>query len=271
MSFRPTQQEYRASRIVAVLSAVFWGGLFYGLVDLLVAIDQTPGFYDSYLLETGWGLLFTFLVAAPCMALAVRPGLVLPLIQVAVVGLAVAVTAVASSAWAQLAPAVLLLVSAAFLADLSRGYVRPPAGWRWPHLDPVVALPVLVMTPPAVAYAVDNITGYYTQRAPTDDDTMGLDHWPMQAALPVSVVMVGAAVAAGVRNGWTGTAVSVSAITVTTGWLGVVSVMYPDHAASLGATWGSAALVWAVLFAAVATQRLVASRRGRARDTRGHP
>jgi hypothetical protein len=245
---------------------LFWGGLFYGLIDLLVVIDQTPGFYDSYLLETGWGLLFTFMVAVPCIALAVRPGLVLPLIHIAVIGAAVAVTAVASSAWAQLAPAIVLLVSAAFMADLSRGYVRPPAGWRWPRFDPLIALAVLVMTPAAVAYAVDMVVGYYTQRAPTDDITMGLDHWPMQAALPLSVVLVGAAVAAGVRNGWTGTAVSAGGITVTVAWLGAVSVIYPDHAASLGATWGTAAIIWAVTFTAIVIQRLARSPRLRIRQ-----
>jgi hypothetical protein len=267
MSVRTTEQEYRASRIVAILGALFWGGLFFGLIDLMVVIEQDRRFYDSYLLETGWGLLYTVLVAVPCIALAVRPGQVLPLIQVAVVGFAVAVAAVASSAWLQLFPAVFLLVSAAFMADLSRGYVRPPGGWRWPRFDPPIALTMLVMAPPAVAYAVDMIAAHYTKRAPRDSQTWGIDHWPMQAALPLSVVVVGAAVAAGVRLGWTGTAVSVSALTVTTGWLGVVSVIYPDHAASLGATWGTAAIIWAVAFAAIATQRLVTSRRLRVQST----
>jgi hypothetical protein len=43
------------ARLVAGLCVVFWGYLFFGLIDLAVVLDRTPGFYDSYLLETGWG------------------------------------------------------------------------------------------------------------------------------------------------------------------------------------------------------------------------
>ena len=51
------------ARLIAAVSAVVWGLLFFGVIDLLVAVEHTPGFYESYLLETGWGLLYTFLVA----------------------------------------------------------------------------------------------------------------------------------------------------------------------------------------------------------------
>ena len=36
-----------AARVVAALSAVLWGFFFFGLIDLAVPIDETPGFYDS--------------------------------------------------------------------------------------------------------------------------------------------------------------------------------------------------------------------------------
>ena len=93
------------ARLIAAVSAVAWGLLFFGVIDLLVAVEHTPGFYESYLLETGWGLLYTFLVALPLISLTLSPRLSLPVTQVALVGSAVAVTAVASGSWGQLVPA----------------------------------------------------------------------------------------------------------------------------------------------------------------------
>jgi hypothetical protein len=51
-------------RILAAALAVFWGLVFYGLIDLL-AFAQGAEFHAALLLSTGWGLLFLFLVAAP--------------------------------------------------------------------------------------------------------------------------------------------------------------------------------------------------------------
>ncbi len=70
-----------AVRVCAAGLAGFWGYFFFGLMDLAVPLDQTPGFDDSYLLETGWGLMSTAMVVVPLVALAVKPGLFTPLIQ----------------------------------------------------------------------------------------------------------------------------------------------------------------------------------------------
>ena len=63
-------------------SAAFWAILFFGVIDLAVPVGKTPGFFDAYLLETGWGVLFTFLVAAPFLSLVVRPAMAMPVVQV---------------------------------------------------------------------------------------------------------------------------------------------------------------------------------------------
>src|SRR3954452_23079231 len=55
-------------RVAAVTLAVWWGLVFFGLVDLL-AFLQGEEFHDSILLSTGWGLLFLFLVAGPLAVL----------------------------------------------------------------------------------------------------------------------------------------------------------------------------------------------------------
>src|SRR4051812_38389033 len=52
---------------------MFWGLLFFGLIDLL-AFLQGEEFHDTILLSTGWGLLFLFLVAGPLFVLCLGRG-----------------------------------------------------------------------------------------------------------------------------------------------------------------------------------------------------
>src|SRR3954449_10113291 len=86
-------------RVTAGVLAVWWGFLFYGLIDLL-AFLQGPEFHDSILLSTGWGLLFLFLAAGPlavlCLGRAAWSSAAA--IQIAAVALALAVTAGLSAA-----------------------------------------------------------------------------------------------------------------------------------------------------------------------------
>src|SRR3954470_9147945 len=95
-------------RVAAGILAVWWGLMFFGLIDLL-AFLQGPEFHDSMLLSTGWGLLFLFLVAGPLTVLAVRSG------------------SVASAASAQIACVTVALVIAALLGQ-SPGYLIAAAG-----------------------------------------------------------------------------------------------------------------------------------------------
>src|ERR1700754_3217710 len=96
-----------AARVVAAASAFLWAFLFFGLIDLSVPLDHTAGFDDSYLLETGWGVLYTFLVGAAFVSLVVRPTLVTPVLQVALVGVSLGLTALVSGSLVQLVPAAL--------------------------------------------------------------------------------------------------------------------------------------------------------------------
>ena len=183
----------------------------------------------------------------------------MPLAQLAAAGAAVAVTAVVSGSFGQLVPAGLLVLNAAVLSDLGRGYVRPRHGWRLPRVDPVVLMVVAPLVPVGVVYAVDMVIGYLTGRPPTNDDTWGLDHWPMQAALALTLALVAIGVAAGVRNRWSGTAVSAACVTVTAAWFGVICMIHPGHAASVGATWGAAVAAWAAVFAVATGWRMLSA------------
>jgi hypothetical protein len=243
------------------VSAFFWAGFFFGLIDLAVPIDRTPGFYDSYLLETGWGVLYTFLVGAAFISLALRPEMAMPVVQVLLVAACLAVTALAAGAWGQLVPAMLLASNGYALSVLIRDEAALlPAGWYRPRLDPPVGVAAVILVPPAVWFAVDMVIGYWEGRPPLDDDTWGIDHWPTQAALALAIAAVALAVAAGVRARWSGTAVSAGCVAVAAGWFGSWSAIYPNHAGSAGEAPGLALIAWACAFAGLVSWRL-ASRR----------
>jgi hypothetical protein len=138
-------------RAVAVLFAVFWGFLFFGLIDLLVFL-QGAEFMPSFHLETGWGLFFLIIVAAPLLAIALRPGAVLPaaLQQVFAAGVTVAIGAALSGSPAHFIPAAGVAATALTVAAVGR--VRTPLPnlrrWSWTPGALVVAA-----AGPCVAYA----------------------------------------------------------------------------------------------------------------------
>lgn len=235
-----------AARTLAIGSGLFWGVLFFGLIDLAVPVAKTYGFFDSYLLETGWGVLYTFFVAAAFVSLAVRPWMVMPLVQVALVAVSVAVTAVAAGSWVQLVPALLLALNGyAYVAGRS---VTSFAGGPRATLDPVVGALAILAVPPSLWFAVDMVIGFREGRPPLDDDTWGIDHWPMQAALALALAAVAVAIAAGVRARWSGTGVSAACVAVAAAWFGYWSVIYPSHAGSAGQMWGMGLIGWAFAF-----------------------
>ena len=89
LTYRP-----RARSTVAGLGALLWGFFFYGLIDLLVRFVPFDDFYETYLLETGWGVLYFILVTVPLLSVMFVPALTSPVTQVALAGCAVAVAAV---------------------------------------------------------------------------------------------------------------------------------------------------------------------------------
>ncbi len=240
------------ARAVAVAGAFGLGVVFFGVIDLLVPFLRDPEFYDSYLLETGWGLLFAVLVAVPLVALAARPERTGPVAQLVAASVAVAVPAVVTPAPAQLLPALGLLAA----AGLQRALAEPTLGRDWADGGDVRSLRirpsvvrswalVAIAAVAAAPYAARMITAGRAGQYPVDI-TWGLDHWPMQAALAICFPAV-AAVAARRLPGWEVPAWTtvVSAI-----WLGAMSLAYPQHAGSLGQAGGLACAAWGVLLAA---------------------
>ncbi|QNN52566.1 hypothetical protein [Nocardioides mesophilus] len=237
-----------ASRIFAVLTAAFWAVGFFGTIDLLVVMFFDDSWRESYLLETGWGTLFTVLVAAPLLVHAVRPrtgGLVAA--QLLAVAVAIAAAAVWTGYLPQLVPALLLAANAAGLAALSRAHAAAPPidGWlRW------LVVAGAVLGGAFAAACVDT----YPSLSP--DITLGLDHLPMQAALGLAVITLGAVAAAAVGGRVPGARLPVWTLAGSVAWVGWWSTAYPDLEGSMGRGLGTAAIAWGCAFAAAAEWRL---------------
>jgi hypothetical protein len=229
-----------------LLAALFWGVLFFGLIDLQVVLARNEVFYLHYVLEAGWGLLYTVLVMLPLLGWAARPRLlVLPRCVVAV-GAAVLLTGIGFGSVGQAAAGLAVLVSAAPGLWAARGR----ASWRW-SVDLVPAVVVVLGALGAAAYVAQLVAAVRSGR--TDEETWGLVHLPMQAALAVAVpACLAVALLIAPAPGWR-TGILLPAVAAA--GLGVVCVAYPDHLGSAGTVGGWAMLAWAVLVSALAVRR----------------
>jgi hypothetical protein len=250
------------ARLGAVLVALFWATLFFGIIDLSVVPDHDLEFYEHYLLETGWGLLFTVLVPLPLLSWAVRPqGWNGP--QLAAIALAVLLAGFVGLAPGQVFVAVLVAGCGAFprmwrpRPQWSVRRLARPAYW------PLNAL-VAVGMGAALVYAWDMLDA--ARGGANDDNTNGLMHLPMQAAFGLAVaasaVVAVVSLANGVRGSWFGfVPAALSAV-----WFGVVARAYPDHLGSIGEVGGILAIGWGagLLVAALGTGMLT---RGQGRLT----
>ena len=193
------------------------------------------------------GVLYTWLVAAPLVVLTVRPTLKALLIQIATVGACVAVTAHAATAWGQLLPAAALFATAAAVhalvdacgqkTDGSAGMNRDHQPLHWP-----VLLTASAGASAGAWLATTLLVDFWQRRPPVDDITLGLDHWPMQAALALALPAI-AGVCSLQTSGWR---FSLGTVIVGGVWWGAASLVYPDHAGSLGTTGGWLAITWSI-------------------------
>jgi hypothetical protein len=247
-------------RVSASLFAVFWGYLFFGLIDLLVPL-QDESFHEVLLLETGWGLVFVFLVAAPLITAAVRPhaALSVALQQLVVVSGAVTVAALMSASPRHLLITIGLLPTVLVIArGDAQSVLKLSRQWSWVPGALVVAAAI-----PWFIYAATAASAHRDESPPMDL-TWEFNHWPIQAALPIAVVLI-AAFAATYPPGWV---VPTWCAGVCAAWLAVVSWFEPDLAASLGRAWALTALAWAIAF--VATVHMTAHSRTRRNTIAGH-
>ncbi|HET6816106.1 MAG TPA: hypothetical protein VFH66_02635 [Mycobacteriales bacterium] len=245
-----------ASRIVAGLAALFWGWLFFGVQDTLTVFVEGRDFAAHYLMESGWGLLFLLLVAVPAAGLAYKPRSPVLVAEIGAVGLAVIGGALLAGSAVHLLPGAGLLMTAAALGTVAPVDLRA----RRPQLDRPLGALVAVALLPAAAYA------WRMARSTHDvEQTVKLDHYPIQAALGIAVPLVAALIA--IARCWPATPLATFTLVVTVGWMAVESAIYPHRLGSFGPVWSWVALGWAVLFLLVALRPRTA--RLPSRDLRG--
>jgi hypothetical protein len=249
------------ARFVAGVGSFFFAVLFFGLIDLSTVLLQDPDWRESYLLEAGWGALFTLLVAVPLGVLTARPGRGILLAQLVAVSVAIA----AATLWAgyapQLAPATGVVVLAAVIGQLA-GH-----RFRGPQLDRALRWLTVLGAFGGGAFATRVLAEY---PALEPDTTWGLDHHPMQAAVGLAVATVGAVAAAGVGGRTPGWRVPVWTVALAAVWIGGWSIVYPDLPGSAGTALGAGAVAWGAAFAGTAEWRVRRTLPAAERAATGH-
>ena len=235
-----------AARLTAVGAALFWGVAFFGIVDLSVVPTQDEGFFQFYVLETSWGLLYTVLVMVPLLLWARDPFNDVLLQQVLAVALGVVVSGVAARAVGQGVAGTLLAVSALVPAALAGHSLRPRHRLRVRDVNRWLGALALVALAGSIVFAAAMIR--FADAGAPDDNTWELMHLPMQAAFGLAlagsaVVAVGAGPSSHSRWRLPFMPAAVSAV-----WFGAVSVLYPDHVGSLGTLAGAACAGWGIAF-----------------------
>ncbi|HEY3529757.1 MAG TPA: hypothetical protein VGK78_11455 [Nocardioides sp.] len=232
------------ARVVAAGAAVFWGFLFFGLIDLLTPFVGGEEFADHFLMETGWGLTYLVLVAVPLLVLVMRPGAVMALLELVAVGVSIAIGAGLAGSPPHVLPGVGVVLTAAVVAVLVGTRVSGVPG----RPTPLAAIVAVVAVPPAAAYAWE-----MARSTENPEETWGLDHYPLQAAFAIAVVLVALLTAYAVRRPGRGCWLPACTSACSAIWFGALSLVWPERLGSLGTAWGAAAVVWGIaLLAAVA-------------------
>ena len=240
--------------MIAAVSAVLWGFLDFGIIDLATAVFRDPDFAQHYVLETGWGVLYLVLVAGPFAALAVRPRTGLLLWQLGVVAVALTLAALVAGQPGHLVPATAIGATAALLWWLADAEA-PVLTWRWDPAAVVAALGAL----PWCWYAVRMARSTFN-----DEITNGLTHYPAQGALGFALAL-GAVLIAVAATGTPGRVVATCLLSSAAFLLGVESAVNPTLVGSLGTAGGLLAAGWSLAFLLA----VLLPRAGRGRTTGG--
>jgi hypothetical protein len=227
-------------RAFASLFAVSWVVLpGFGAIDLAVTWSSDW----PQVLEAGWGLFSTVIVGAAFVLVAARPRTSGPVaLQLVVATVALAVSAVAADEGRLLWFAAALALETAIASALSRRLWRdgPDSGAR---IDLSRSLLVLasIGAVPWLAYAMD-MWALNREGRVDADITIGIDHYSMQGALALSLVLLSflAALRSGARP-FTPVCTGVAAC-----YLGLVSLAWQDAAGGFDRPWSAAAIAWGI-------------------------
>src|ERR1700730_3778316 len=173
-------------RLVAALLTVAALVALFGIIDLAVVVVPPDEFRPKVMLEAGWGLLFTVLVAGAFAAVAIWPRRCTPpLVQVGVVVVALAVAAAVGAGGGLLLVAFSLVVAVIVLVVMLPRDREP----LWPQPGRI-SWPLAALTVAGAAgwlwYAASMFV-LARQPSATTDDTLGVTHYQVQGALAVAL------------------------------------------------------------------------------------
>jgi hypothetical protein len=228
-------------RTVAALAAVFWAGVFFGLLDLGV-VAQPQGWEADVTLEASWGSLFTFVVAGACVTISVRPHILwAALVQLMLVAVALLVACIGGLDARPLPVVCLLLMNVAIFRAMGQTPSLRGPPWRAPSW-PLAALAV-AGAPLWITAGFQALAASRTRADPIGSVTWGIHHWPVHAAtlftVPVATAL--AAVWAQGRRLLASSACCVAVVVAAT------SLAHPMAFGSLASTQLSfLAILWAL-------------------------
>jgi len=229
---------WRASALLFALSWAILPG--FGLIDLAVTWGDPPGFTPLAGLAAGWGLLTTCMVAVPFALIALTRLHPAPMVALLfLVGLVLLLASVAALDWR---PAVLALAIWTQLALLSlRWRGRPSSQWRRSFaVDYPLVMAAILGVPAWTTYA--GIAAVNAILNAPGDTTIGISHWPVQAAFALAV-----AGCVAVAAGWPrGRRLFTLVAGIASCWFGVTSIRYPDSVGATSAFWSAMSILWGI-------------------------
>ncbi|MEV6924959.1 hypothetical protein AB0M46_10670 [Dactylosporangium sp. NPDC051485] len=232
----------RAAAVVFAVSWLIFPG--FGVIDLSVTWD--PGWLVA--LEAGWGLMFTVLVAAAFVRVAVRPRRSAPaVVQLLCVAATLAVSAAASLEWALVLVA-LAVAAEALVVAFAPG--REPLAAGGVRVDRPLAVLAGLGALPWLAYA-NAMYAANRERLLPEDITIGINHYAVQGAVGLALVVLSGTAACRVRGRrFVGIGVGLVAA-----YLGLVCLAWPGTPGGFGPVWSVLSMAWGIAFGALAAVR----------------
>ena len=246
----------RLLALVLSLSWLVFPG--FGLIDLSETWD--PDW--PVVLEASWGLFCTVVVGVPFLVVAASPRRSGPaLVQL---GCAAAVLAVAAVAGLEAPLAGLTALLAVELAVVAAFRAAPPLRPLRTALD-VPLLLTAVLAAPAWLVHARHMAAANRLELLTADVTVGVDHYAVQAATALALVVL-PVVAACWPRGRVLLCLSSAAVAA---YLGLVSSAWPGAEAGFSPAWSAAAMAWGAALGVLSLRG--ASRRARRAARRPAP
>jgi hypothetical protein len=235
-----------AARALSGVFAFSWLVLpGFGVIDLSVTWNADW----PQVLEAGWGLFASVIVAAAFVLLAVWPRAAMPgTSQLVVATASLAVSAVAANEARLFVLVAFLGLQTAIVGGLLAGaWQRGIQPWRpLSRSSRSLFLVAAAAAIPWLSYAL-HMWALNRENRSDSDVSLGIDHYSVQGALALALVVlpVSAALRADLRP-FLPVCTSVAA-----SYLGLVSLAWPDAAGGLGRVWSIAAIAWGLALLAV--------------------